>query len=55
MATSARQSSAKSLLLPVTLGLAVRSTKVPSVQLAVASVESALSWHWIGLYPLEVG
>ena len=55
MATTARQSSAKSLLLPVTLGLAVRSTKVPSVQLAVASVESLLSWHWIGSYPLEAG
>ena len=31
MATSAWQSSARSLLLPVTLGFVARSTKVPSV------------------------
>ena len=39
MATRAWQSSARSLFAPVTLGFAVRSTKVPSVQPVAESAE----------------
>ena len=40
-ATNAWQSSTRSLLAPVTLGLSVRSTKVPSVQPAAANTGTA--------------